>query len=309
VLDEEGLTCSVGVATTKFVAKLATEAAKPAASSSGPVFGSGVFAVDPGHELAFLHPLPVQALSGVGPATLARLQRLGVVTVGDLAVLPLDVVVRALGSASGTHLHALARGVDERPVRPDRAPKSVSHEETFVHDHHRSDTLDRELVRLADSVAARLRGQSMVGRTVSIKVRFGDFHTVTRAVTLGEATASAPVLLRQARSLLSQVDPTPGVRLLGLSVTGLGGADEPRQLRFDDLDGSGADESEPTDPTWQAAEAAVDAIRARFGPDAIGPASLAGPGGRRRARQGEQPWGPTAQEPPGDDRWRTHGPG
>lgn len=302
VLDEEGLTCSVGVATTKFVAKLATEAAKPSASPAGPVFGTGVHVVEPGHELAFLHPLPVQALWGVGPATLARLQRLGVVTVGDLAERSVDVVVGALGAAAGAHLHALARGVDTRPVVPDRVPKSVSHEETFAHDHHRLETLDRELVRLADAVAARLRGQGLAGRTVSIKVRFGDFHTVTRAVTLDAPSASAPVLVRAARSLLSQVDPAPGVRLLGLAVTGLGGADEPRQLRLDEVLGSTGGEEAVPDRSWEAAEVAVDAIRARFGSDAIGPASLTGPGGLRRARRGAQQWGPTAQEAPEDGR-------
>src|SRR5690606_31495131 len=117
-----------GVATTKFLAKLASEAAKPAASPSGPVLGSGVFVVEPGRELAFLHPLPARALWGVGPQTEKVLDRLGVRTVGDLAGLGEEALVSALGSAVGRHLHRLAHGIDDRAVVPDAPVKSVSHE-------------------------------------------------------------------------------------------------------------------------------------------------------------------------------------
>ncbi len=317
VLEEEGLTCSVGVAPTKFLAKLASEEAKPGASPEGPVLGPGVHVIEPGEELAFLHPLPVQALWGVGPATLARLQRLGIVTVGDLAGLPLDVLAGALGPAAGRHLHGLARGVDDRPVEPDRAPKSIGHEETFAHDLFRREALEREIVRLGDAVAARLRQHGLVGRTVTLKVRFGDFHTITRASTLDRATDSAPVVIGAAKALLARIDPAPGVRLLGVSTSGLRPAGEPVQLRFDDLGEAPATPGTPAPlapgdgvAAWEEAEAAIDAIRERFGADAIGPATLADEAGIRRARRGDRAWGPpsaeasapTAQRPPPDGR-------
>jgi DNA polymerase-4 len=282
VLDEERLTCSVGVAGTKFVAKLATETAKPKASPEGPVLGSGVAVVEPGQTLAFLRPLPVQALWGVGPATLAKLGRMGVTTVGDLADLPEANLVAALGRSQGRHLHALANGRDPRVVEPDRATKSIGHEETFARDHHRRSTLDRELVGFADAVAARLRAQGVVGRTVQIKVRFGDFRTITRSSSLAVAADDAPTLLRTARALLDQVDPAPGVRLLGLSVSALTPAGV-RQLTLDDAAGG---------PGWEQASRTVDEIRARFGGDAIGPAVLGGPDGLRVKGRGRQQWGP-----------------
>ena len=296
VLDEERLTCSVGVAGTKFVAKLATETAKPKASPEGPVFGSGVAVVEPAETLAFLRPLPVQALWGVGPATLAKLGRMGVTTVGDLADLPEGNLVAALGRSQGRHLHALANGRDPRVVEPDRATKSIGHEETFARDHHRRSTLDREMVGFADAVAARLRAQGVVGRTVQIKVRFGDFRTITRSTSLAVAADDTPTLLRTARSLLDQGDPAPGGRLLGLSGSALAPAGV-RQLTLDDAAGG---------PGWEQASRTVDEIRARFGSDAIGPAVLGGPDGLRVKGRGRQQWGPgdaaSTAEDPGEAR-------
>jgi DNA polymerase-4 len=250
------LTCSVGVAPSKLVAKLASEAAKPKASPRGAIPGRGVVEVAPGEVLGFLHPLPVQALWGVGPATLDRLGRLGVATVGDLAAAPLEALVAALGRAHGTHLHQLARGVDERPVEPGREVKSVGHEETFAADLHDRAAVERQAVRMADAVSSRLREAGRAGRTVTVKVRFHDFRTITRSITLGAAVDTAPSVARAAKGLLAAVDPAPGVRLLGVSVSGLteGGA---RQLSFDDA-------------AWTSASGAVDEIRDRFGPDAIG---------------------------------------
>jgi DNA polymerase-4 len=292
VADELDLTCSVGVASTKFIAKLASEAAKPAASPAGPVPGLGVRVVPDDSVHDFLRPLPVSALWGVGPATLTRLRALGVRTVGDLADLPVDAVVSAVGRAHGTHLHQLANGIDDRPVEPDRAPKSIGHEETFATDHTDRATLERELVRMGDSVASRLRAHGLAGRTVTIKVRFGDFRTITRSCTVADPIDTASALVREAKALLNGVDPSPGVRLLGVHASGLV-PDGPRQLRFDELlDAAGPGPA----ADWSGAESAVDEIRARFGDDVIGPAALAGPDGVRRARPGDQPWGPDAPD-------------
>src|SRR4051794_25511031 len=164
VLDEEGLTCSVGVAPNKFLAKLASEAAKPRVARTGPVAGIGVKVIEPGEELAFLQPLPVQALWGVGPKTLEKLLSRGIRTVGELSGMQEDDAALLLGDANGRHLHRLPRAVDARPVVPDLQPKSIGHEETFATDHRRIETLEREAVRMADAVAQRLRNHRLSGR-------------------------------------------------------------------------------------------------------------------------------------------------
>lgn len=293
--DELGLSCSVGVATTKLLAKLASEAAKPRARPEGVVAGRGVVVVAPGAELAFLHPHPVEALWGVGPATLARLARLGVTTVGELAALPLAAVVGALGASHGRHLHGLASGVDDRPVEPDRPLKSVGHEETFAVDLYDHDRLAAELARLVDSTASRLRAAGHAARTVTLKLRFGDFHTITRSHTLGDAVDTAIDIGDAARALLASVDVSAGVRLLGVSVSGLTvGATRQLSFGFDDAPAAVAPAA------WDAATRAVDEVRRRFGHEAIVPAALAGPGGVRVARPGEQAWGPGDGAPPGD---------
>lgn len=295
ILDELALACSVGVAPSMFVAKLASEAAKPRATAAGIEPGAQVVEVRPGEELAFLHPLPVQALWGVGPATLVRLERLGVATIGDLAALPEPVVVAALGKASGRHLHRLSWALDDRAVQPDRASKSIGHEQTFARDLFDREACETEVVRMADAVAARLRAHGLVGRTVTLKVRFHDFDTITRSVTLPDGVEHGPALAVVARRLLDGVDPSPGVRLLGVSVANLG-PPTPQQLSLDVLGG-------PDDPadlgvprTWDDAAKAVDEIRQRFGEAAIGPARLVDKGRVRVSRRGDQPWGP-AQDP------------
>ena len=286
VLDEEGLVCSVGVAPNKFLAKLASVAAKPSATPTGPRPGRGVVVVEPGHELEFLHPLPVQALWGVGPATLVKLARLGVSTVRDLAHVPLTGLCAAVGDSHGRHLHQLARGIDPRPVVRDQRAKSIGHEETYPRDHHDRATIEPELVRMADAVASRLRRTGVAARTVTLKVRFHDFTTITRATTFGEPVDSAPALIRAAKLLLAGIDPRAGVRLVGLSVSGL--VDDPvRQLRLDDTAAA----------AWPDIDHAVDAIRARFGDRSIGPAVLAGRDGIRVKRRGDQQWGPDGAGP------------
>jgi DNA polymerase-4 len=290
-----GLWCSVGVAASKFLAKLASEAAKPRAGPPGsaPVAGPGVRVIEPGAELAFLHPLPVGALWGVGPATRRRLDRFGVRTVGDLAALPEATLVGALGEAHGRHLHALAWARDDRAVEPDRAVKSVGHEETYATDHHSLATLGGEVVRLCDAVATRLRATASAGRTVTVKVRFATFQTITRSRTVPTPVDTGPGLARVAGELLAGVDPSPGVRLLGVSVSNL----VPRpgeQLCLDHLDAAGGDAAEP------AVARAVDEVRRRFGDRAVGPATLLrGAEGLAVKRRGDQQWGPTAPPPKG----------
>ncbi len=282
VLEQEELACSVGVAPSKFVAKLASEAAKPRVGRRGPEPGLGVKVVGPDEVLAFLHPLPVQALWGVGPKTLEKLHRLGVDTIADLAALDERSALSSLGAASGTHLQLLAMGIDDRDVIAHQKAKSIGHEETFAHDHHSLESLHRQLVRLGDSVAQRLRSAGMAGRTVTIKVRFHDFRTITRSITLPSAIDTGPDVIRAAGELLRKIDPTPGVRLLGVHVSQLADGSA-RQLSLDDVEA----------PSWDDATGAIDAIRARYGHDAIVPASLTGPDGIRVKKRGDQQWGPT----------------
>ena len=276
----------MGVARSKFLAKLACEAAKPRAGppGSGPTPGLGVRVVEAADELAFLHPLPVGALWGVGPATRKRLDRFGIRTVGDLAAMPLATVVGALGEAHGRHLHDLAWARDDRAVEPDRATKSIGHEETYAADHYDLRTLGDEVVRQSDAVATRLRSSAVAGRTVTLKVRFADFRTITRSKTVPAPLDSGPAIARVAAALLAAVDPSPGVRLLGVSVSNL--APRPaEQLRLED----GPQDPEP------ALDRAVDDVRRRFGDRAVGPATLLrGSDGLAVKRRGDQQWGPAA---------------
>ncbi len=296
VREQLDLTCSVGVAPVKFVAKLASEVAKPKATPEGPRFGLGVKVVHADELLSFLHALPASALWGVGPVTRKRLEWWGVSTIGDIAQLGLDVLTSALGDAAGRHLYLLANGIDDREVEPERRPKSIGHEETFGIDLHDRDALGRELVRLADGVGARLRAHGVAGRTVTIKVRFHDFRTITRSTTLPSPADSTNAITTAAGALLNTIDPAPGVRLLGVSVSGL--TDQAvRQLTLDDAmeatrQGAGGDESS----RWSDASYAMDRIRARFGDSAIAPASAADARGLRVKRTGDQQWGPSATE-------------
>lgn len=317
IRDELGLYCSVGGARVKFLAKLASEAAKPRVGGSGAEEGGGVFVVDPGTELAFLHPQPIEALWGVGPATAKRLRRLGMSTIGDLASVEPVVLEGAVGRAVGGHLARLARGVDDRAVEPHREVKSVSHEETYATDRRDHDGLRVEVIRMADAVATRLRQAGLAGRTVTLKVRFGDFSTHTRSVTNPTPTDDGALVARLGCSLLAELDLADGVRLLGVVVSNLhpAGTGPGEQLALDlsasggpdGEDGSvpaargpdGEDGSVPAArrrsvPTGAPASttAAVDAIRRRFGSAAVGPAALLGAGGLRVKRPGDTQWGP-----------------
>jgi DNA polymerase-4 len=258
VADEQGITCSVGVATTKFVAKLASTRAKP----------DGMIVVPAAEVVAFLHPLPVGALWGVGEKTEQALTRLGLHTVGDIANTPERTLVRALGQASGSHLYALSWGRDERRVVPHEPDKSIGAEETFSRDVDDPDVVRRELLRLAERTATRLRTAGLAGRTVSVKIRFADFTTITRARTLPEATDVGAVLYGTARTLYEALGlDRARLRLVGIRVEGLVASETaPRQLLL----------GERSHGRREAEQAADRAVR-RFGKGVVRPASLVDP--------------------------------
>tara|TARA_B110000014_G_scaffold85298_1_gene58455 strand:- start:6049 stop:7260 length:1212 start_codon:yes stop_codon:yes gene_type:complete len=257
-----GLDCSVGVARSKLLAKLASEAAKPKASRRGVQPGQGVFLVHPKEETSFLQAHPVEALWGVGSVTFARLKALGISTVGDLASVPEDVLVETLGTSHGIHLSELSRGIDDRRVHSERKSKSVSHEETFAQDVFDRGHLVSEIVRLSDAVSARARRKGLAGRTVHLKIRRPDMRYLTRSATLSEAVDTLSVISETAIEMLDQIDLAEGVRLLGVGLSRLG-APGPQQLT---LIGE-----ELTDPAWGQLSAAMDRIRERYGEAAIGP--------------------------------------
>ncbi len=262
VEDEQGITCSVGVASTKFVAKLASAYCKP----------DGLLVVPADEVVAFLHPLAVAALWGVGAKTEEALQRLGLHTVGDLANTPVATLQRALGPAAGAHLSALAWGRDERKVVPLEPEKSVGAEETFSVDIDDPVVVHRELLRLSERTAGRLRAAGQVGRTVSIKVRFADFTTITRSRTLGEHTDVGRVVYETALALYDALGlQRARLRLVGVRVEGIADADgQPRQLVL------GA-----RDSGWREAEQAVDKASRRFGAGVVRPAVLVDPDSSR----------------------------
>ena len=280
---ELSLTCSVGVAPNKFLAKLASVEAKPVASPGGVAPGPGVVVVESGAEQEFLRPLPVERLWGVGPVTLEKLHRLGVRLVADLVSIDEAVLSTALGRAQAAHLLALARGVDDRPVEPERDAKSIGHEETFEANTTTAAEMRTHLVRLADAVATRLRQAGLGARTLTLKVRFDDgFHTITRSTTGSDPTDQAATIVALLQPLADAIDPSPGIRLVGVSGSNL--APVHHQLSFDEVAGSAPDHG--------AASAALDEIRERFGADAIGPASAVSGGRVRNVKRGGQQWGP-----------------
>jgi DNA polymerase-4 len=269
VVEQQGITCSVGVASTKFVAKLASTRCKP----------DGLLVVPADGIVGFLHPLPVAALWGVGERTEQILQRLGLHTVGDLAATPLDTLRREVGEAAGEHLHNLAWGRDERSVVASAKDKSIGAEETFDVDIADPESIRRELLRLSDRVGARVRGSGYVGRTVAVKLRRADFSTITRSRTLREPTDLAREIYATACALYaaSGLEYTP-LRLVGVRVENLVSADTAtRQLAL----------GEP-DTGWREAEQAMDRAARRFGAGAVRPAALVRPDGERDAYYGKE---------------------
>jgi DNA polymerase IV len=302
--EELGLSCSVGAGPNKLIAKLASEAAKPRASKGGPVPGRGTVVINDDEVLGFIWPMPVEALSGVGPANGARLHKLGVTTVKQLADLPVDAATAALGRAAGSFLHALAWGRDPRPIVADRAVKSIGHEETYSTDVDNREQLEQRLVVMADSVAASVRKHGFVARTVTLKLRYRDFTTLTRSHTFPSPQTSGPVFWTAARALLSSLDLRGGARLLGLSASGLLPAQmspgEQLQLDLGATAGPAQAAAVPLheqaatdrvgEPGWAKASEAVDAVRARFGPAAVTPAvSLGQHNGRDVSRKAGGP--------------------
>ncbi|QXJ25388.1 DNA polymerase IV [Actinomadura graeca] len=264
---QQGITCSVGVAGTKFVAKLASTRCKP----------DGLLVVPADGVVGFLYPLPVASLWGVGERTEQTLARLGLRTVGQLAQVPPATLRRELGNAAGAHLHELAWGRDPRPVVPHTPDKSIGAEETFDTDVDDPEVIRRELLRLSERVGARLRRSGNAGRTVSVKLRMANFKTITRARTLREPTDLARVIYITACELYEGAGlDRVRLRLVGVRVENLGPADEaPRQLALDEPENG-----------WREAERAMDQVADRFGRGAVRPAALMRPADGRDAGDG-----------------------
>jgi DNA polymerase-4 len=249
---ELGLPASVGIARNKFVAKVASTRAKP----------DGLLAVPPARTAQFLQSLPVRSLWGVGERTARVLAEAGIATVADLAQVPVRTLERMLG-AQGPQLHALAWGLDDRPVEPVRVEKSIGAEETFVRDVSDPDALRRELLRLSHRVAERLRASGREAGTVVLKVRYADFSTITRSRRLAQPAGAAPAVHQAAEGLLDALGALPQpVRLLGVRAEQLVEA-AGYQLSIDRSEGN-----------WRQAEEAMDRIRARFPQGAVRPATL-----------------------------------
>ncbi len=258
VAAEQLITCSVGLATTKFVAKLASGLCKP----------NGMLVIDKADTITFLHQLPLSALWGVGAKTEEALKNLGLLTVSDIAHTPVERLERNLGKAQGRHLYQLAWGKDERPVIPSRPDKSIGSEETFAVDLDDAEAVLREFLRLSERTTQRLRSRDLKGRTISIKVKFADFTQITRSHTLAEATNITQEIYAVARSLYQGLDlGTVRIRLIGVRMEGLvTKAEESTQLILGTADHG-----------WSEVEDAIDKARERFGQGALKPARLVKP--------------------------------
>jgi DNA polymerase-4 len=244
-----GLCGSVGIASSKLVAKIASDLEKP----------DGLVVVPPGTEQDLLRPMSVAVIPGVGPATAERLRRVGVHIVAELESVSADELVRLVGQAHGTSLYRLARADDDRPVVPEREAKSISVEGTYDTDLVDKRLLEGLVERQATQVTARLRKARLSGRTVTVKIRLHDFTTHTRSTTLPSPTDNTRVVARLARSLLSEVDTSAGVRLLGVGVSGL--ADWIQEDLFDPYEDAGDPaDHDPAEPPDVGAVDAVEAI-------------------------------------------------
>ncbi|MEA2449196.1 MAG: polymerase, partial [Thermoleophilaceae bacterium] len=255
VREEVGLPITVGVARTKFLAKVASGVAKP----------DGLLVVPPDDELGFLHPLPVERLWGVGPVTAAKLREEGIETVGEVARLAEGTLVELLGRASGRHLHALAHNRDPRRVRVGRRRRSMGAQRALGRGPRTPEELDATVVALVDRLGRRLRGARRVCRTVTLRLRFADFSRATRSHTLAEATARTPAILAAARELLFAA--LPLIRHQGITLVG---------VSLGNLEDDGAVQLALPFERASALDATLDDVRDRFGTDAIQRAVLLG---------------------------------
>ena len=279
IAEQQGITCSVGVATSKFVAKLASTRSKP----------DGLLIVPADGVLEFLHPLPVAALWGVGEQTGQVLARLGLRTVRDIAEIPVGTLQRELGASLGAHLAALAWGRDERPVASSTPEKSIGAEETFASDVDDPEVIRRELLRLSGRTARGLRSADALARTVVIKLRLANFTTITRSRTLPEPTDVARTIYATACALYGAagLDSRARLRLVGVRTSGLVPASRAAtQLAFGERPA-----------VWRDAERALDQISGRFGTDTVRPAALVT--GQEEAPRG--PAAPVRRPPAGSD--------
>jgi len=259
VLAQAGLTITVGVARTKALAKVASAAAKP----------DGLLVVPPDGEIAFLHPLAVERLWGVGPATAARLHERGIETVGQLAALDVAVLTTILGPAGGRHLHALSHGRDPRPVRSGRRRRSFGAQSAFGRRSRSAESLDAVILGLVERVTRRMRSSRQVGRTLVLRIRFDDYSRASRSRTLGRPTAATAAILAAARTLLAQAMPVieqRGLTLLGVTVSNLeSDRAAPTQLTLP-----------LASPSESALDTVLDSVRERFGSQAVTRATLLG---------------------------------
>lgn len=258
VESEEGITCSVGIATTKFIAKLASGRCKP----------NGILEIAHDRVLTFLHPLPVSEIWGVGPKTNEELLRLGLRTIADIAHTPRQTLIRALGEGTGTSLYELAWGRDYRDVSPHEQEKSISAAETFTFDLDNEEEILRELLRLSERATYRLRIRNLRAKTISIKVRFADFTTINRSKTLGLPINGVQETFAVAKHLYKALQIHGArIRLVGISLESLvetQGAAEQLVLGEREIG-------------WRQAEAAIDLAKARFGDESVKPARLVEP--------------------------------
>ena len=250
---QEGITCSVGIASSKFIAKLASQRCKP----------NGMLEIPTDRVLTFLHPLPVSALWGVGPKTNEALERLGLHTVGDIAQTPQQTLIRALGQAAGESLYELAWGRDDRAVIPEEPDKSISAAETFDRDIDDPEIVAKEILRMCERASSRMRERSLFAKTITLKVRFADFTTVNRSKTLPLPIDTTHEIYEVAKALYEALSiERARIRLVGVSLENLH-TDTHEQLVL------GARES-----SWRELQGGIDAAKARFGRDSVRPGRL-----------------------------------
>ena len=252
---EEGITCSVGIAPSKFIAKLASTYAKP----------NGMLEIEQSRILEFLHPLPVSAMWGVGPKTNEELQRIGLTTIGDIAQTPRATLIRALGQSAGETLYELAWGRDYRSVTTDEPDKSIGAEETFLIDLDNHDEILRELLRMVERATHRLRDRGLVSKTIAIKIRFADFTTISRSKTVPLPISGVQECYEVVRKLYEALKlDRARIRLVGVSLENLSdGTGSPQQLLLGEREKG-----------WREATEAMDAATRRFGRGSVRPARL-----------------------------------